>query len=71
MLFEYWESVTSKNEVLSSGIQSMKNSSEDIFLQFLLDCSAIEEIREIAELFGADVYDTLFKLFVTAYTGRG
>ena len=54
--------MTSTNPVLSDFVKKMKEGPEDLLLQFLLDCSVIPNIVQLANIYGDGIFDTMFKL---------
>ena len=64
VIFEYWDSLTYNNPILSNLVSSIRKGPEDTFLQFLLDCSAVEEVLYVEEYqeHGTTVFPLLFKL---------
>ena len=61
LLFEYWDRISSANPVAYNIIQIMKTTNQQIFLQFVLDCSVMPEVILAAQQHGDVIYNILFK----------
>ena len=62
VLFEYWDVLASTNPVCTTLVKSIKQGSEEMFVQFLLDCTVVPEVSQLTEDSRADVLSTLFKM---------
>ena len=62
VLFEYWDVLASTNPVCTTLVNSIKQGPEENFMQFLLDCTALPVVAQLAGEFGPEVLSTLFKM---------
>ena len=62
ILFEYWENISSTSPILTDIVQKIRDGPPDQLLQFVLDCSVIPEISELADIHGEDFLAPLFKM---------
>ena len=58
VLFDYWDSVVSTNHTCSSVVSQMRNAPYVIFMQFVLDCTAIPLVNQC----DSESVDTLLKI---------
>ena len=62
VLFEYWDTISAKDDVCGYIITNIKLAPTEVFVQFLLDCSALPEVASLAAIHGNHLLATLFKL---------
>ena len=62
VLFYYWDAICLNNPTLSSGVTNFKLGPQDVFLQFILDCSVLPEICELVRLQGESILAVMFKI---------
>ena len=60
-LFEYWKKISSENRTAYNILTEAICLPPDIFLQFILDCSALPHVISAADAHGSTLYYILFK----------
>ena len=60
LLLEYWSSISTSNPICHELLVNMKTT-DDNFIQFVLDCSVLPQVISAAQENGRNIYNILFK----------
>ena len=61
VLFVYWDFLVSSNTPCKNIIASVRASSTEVFMQFILDCSVHPEVISAVQEHGDVIHELLFK----------